>query len=143
MSPSRVLLAFVAATLVGGALYGLIIFHLTYRALLEQNEQLKNTLMIAGILRYGIVESIDPLERRMSVAVQRYPGDLVHGNFSVPPTATIIRQSLVETGGIYESLSAPVPASFSDIKVGDRVAIRVQRKSDGFSAEIIYFGNPL
>lgn len=143
MPRSRILLTLLIATLIGGLAYGVVALTFAYRTIALQKKQLQNLLTTTGALRYGVVESVDPVSRTMHALIQRYPGGTLRGKFSVSLDALIVRQTLIEKNGAYESLSAPLQATLSDIQVGDRVAIQVVRTGDGLAAEVIYFGNPL
>lgn len=135
---------FVVASVIGVLSYTTITSFYAYQRALVRITQLESKLEKGYMLQYGTVESVDHDKLKLAARVTQPFGGTVLLELSVARDAYIARQELIPLEGEFVALSNEVPASFTDIRIGDRIAFGIVGTSaDQQEIVMLLFGNPL
>ncbi len=138
--------AAIVAGLFGFLVYWILAKDYAYSQVLQHLTSMTTFATVSGTSRYGIVESVDVENSRLTIRSADQFGseqDSVLLTLSVTPLTYIGFEELLEEGGSYTALSNPRQASLKDISPGTRVKFRSDRAEGALTARLILFGNPL
>lgn len=101
-----------------------------------------------GVLpRYGTITSLNASNGTVTVSVpRRYTSGAsapIVLELRVNDNTLIFEQHLEGAGGVYTALSTPVPATYADLKAGDRIMTVFKSTGSATEAQLIVFGNPI
>lgn len=139
----HITIAFTIALVFGALATSAVIYHSAYISMRQHVTDLRLLSMSASYLQYGVAESIDTIERTITVRMYRADGDERQRVIYVSHDAFIARQEMKATDGIYDTIAPPLPATLADIRAGDRIALMIRPEDDSLTSSYILFGNPL
>jgi hypothetical protein len=141
------LLVFLFATLIGSTIYlGLMNSFLTDSFIRAKTnyDSISVWAAMSVLPRYGTVQTIDLQKKVVTVSLMgRYTSAPYVVALNITDDTILVEQHLEGTNGVYTGLSAPIPSSYADLHVGDRVMTLVKYTDSGTDAQIIVFGDPI
>lgn len=145
----RYILPTLIASVFAGA-FGMLALadHYAYQKLRAQTITLRNQISgTTAVLQYGTIGEIDAFARTLSIRTENKfapDGPPIVFSLKVTESTIVAYQTLTGENGTYTGMSTDASHSFSDMKVGDRVAFLMTLNSDGTrTATLLFFGNPL
>ncbi len=134
------LILFCLAALTGFFGYSAYISNYAYTQTSRQLSMLQQNINAAPLLKYGVIQSVDPAARTITV---RFNSGLVV-QIMVPANAFIARQDLIETNGVYTGALPPLPGIFENLQPEQKVGLLLSKDESGsFSTVYVLVGNPL
>jgi hypothetical protein len=136
----------------GGALIGASVYSATFEYVQYTNAKRalaaeQALLSKSGLMRYGIVVATDPAYQTITISFpDKFYNDQkrINGTYLLSPGAPITRQTLISNGTAYTALSEPQQISFSDIQIGENIAVYAPLNADGsLTAASVTVGDPL
>lgn len=140
------------AFLFAGALIGASVYSAAYEYVQHANvkrvlDTVQGSLSKSGFMRYGIVMATDPAHQTITISFpDKYYNSQkrINGIYMLKPGAPITRQTLISEGTAYTALSESEKISFTDIHVGEQIAVYVPLNADGsLIATSVTVGDPL
>jgi len=137
----------VLGAVLGASAYTALFEYIQYASAKQALIAEQNTLGSGGLMRYGIVISIDQTNQTITVSLpdQFYADQKrITRTYAIKQNAPITRQTLIGDGTTYTALSESQTISLSDIQTGENVAIYAPPSAGGnFVAWSITAGDPL
>lgn len=147
----RSAVVFLIAALAGATAYLAVINRTAVHSYNQSTLNYDSALFLSTVgvwPRYGTIVSLDPQNNTVTVSL---PSKYTAGTSAPPNLFTlgvkadtiIVEQHAEGENGVYTQLSQPIPSTYADLRIGDRIQIIFKANGSGKDARVIVFGNPI